>query len=131
MWLPVILSAVILLLYMVFSKYVDCSQATGFGMVMTELPLIWLIIVKVTALFTSGVHLSGDRIAVKYSKGYSFHTVSVSRRKLAVVTVIQSPFQRIFGKSTVKFRIVGKEKTWHTVKALKYADSEIIIDMLK
>ncbi len=129
-WLPVILASGVLLLYLCFGSSSDYSQASGFIAVMAEMPILWLIIVKVTALFTSGVRISGDKAVIKYSKGYSFRTVTVSRHKLAEFTVIQSPFQRTLGKCTVKFRVMGKENISHTVKALKYADSERIAEIL-
>ncbi len=129
-WFPVVIFAVVLLLYLIWGRYSEYSQAAGFAAVMTEIPLIWLIIVKVTALLTSGIWLSDNKAVIKYSKGYSFHTITVNRCKLAELSIVQSPFQRIFSKCNLKFRAESKEQTVHIVKGLHFSDCMDIVHHL-
>jgi len=130
-WFPVIFAAGVFVLYLFIRKDEKYAEFALFGLFMVEIPLTWLLIVKVTALFTSGVLICGESIVIKYSKGFRFHNIIVRLSKISEITSIQSPFQKMLGKCTIKFIAESKEKYAHIIKGLRYSDYTEIIGLLK
>ncbi len=85
-----------------------------------------MIIVKLTSLFTSGISICDERIVVKYSRGFAFHTVIAEQSKLVKISAIQTPFQRIFHKCNLGFYFNGEQSQRHYVRAIKISDAEKI-----
>ena len=97
---------------------------------MAEIPVIWLIIVRLTSLFTSGISIRDGKIAVKYSRGFAFHTVIAEQSRLVKISAIQTPFQRIFHKCNLGFYFNGEQSQRHYVRAIKITDAEKIAEKL-
>lgn len=64
-----------------------------FASIMSEIPLIWLLAVKTTDFFTTGLSFCEKNICAKYSMGYDFHTVIIPKNKIAKILVVQNLFQ--------------------------------------
>lgn len=64
-----------------------------FVAVMSEIPIIWLLIAKFTHFFTTRISYSDKSLCLKYSFGYAFHTILIPKNKIAKITVRQSIFQ--------------------------------------
>lgn len=65
--------------------------------------LVWLTVVRVVSLFTSGIGQGFSLFRLDYCRGLRFHTIIVPADKIASVTIRQSPFQKVSGKCTLSF----------------------------
>ena len=130
-WQPVIAAAAVypvsLIVTFFFPKLADFAD---FLLIMAEIPVIWLIIVRLTSLFTSGISIRDGKIAVKYSRGFAFHTVIAEQSRLVKISAIQTPFQRIYHKCNLGFYFNGEQSQRHYVRAIKITDAEIIAEKL-
>lgn len=130
-WLPVIAAAAVypvsLIVTFFFPKLADFAD---FLLIMAEIPILWLIIIKLTSLFTSGISICDDRIVVKYSRGFAFHTVIAEQSRLVKISAVQTPFQRIFHKCNLGFYFNGEQSQRHYVRAIKVSDAEKIAEKL-
>lgn len=118
-WQPAVISiALIPVVKLCFGLFPLLQIFGSFLIIMAEIPVLWLIVIRITALLTSGVSISGDKISVQYAKGYMFHTITAEKKRLAKLTITQTPFQKIFRKCTINFFFNGEGSLKHSVKAL-------------
>lgn len=130
-WLPAIAAiAIVPASYILERTFPTYSAFSHFVIIMTEIPALWMIAVKITALLTSGISVSGDKIVVRYSAGIGFHTIIAERSRLVKYEITQTPFQRISKKCTVSFSFNGAEGNRHYVKAISLGDAEKIKALL-
>lgn len=126
-WAPVIFAVAaypaLLIIMRIFPEFKEFSH---FVLLMCELLALWLIIIKVTAAVTGGICITGRRIIIRYSKGTAFHTVIAERSRLVKLTVKQTPFQRLFKKTTIAFYFNDKSPVKHQIKAITKTDAEEI-----
>ena len=61
-----------------------------FVAVMSEIPIIWLLIAKFTHFFTTRISYSDKSLCLQYSFGYAFHTILIPKNKISKITVKQS-----------------------------------------
>lgn len=93
-WKPTLAAALILpagkLLQLL---YPDFSGLLGFMRIMLLLPIFWKLLVQLTAFRTSGVSTWGRYICIRYSRGFTLHTVLADREALAGVQVTRTAWQ--------------------------------------
>lgn len=130
-WAPVISAALIYpaagVIPAFFPKFSDLAY---FTMIMGEIPALWMILVKLAAVFTSGISVYEDKIMIRYSRGFDFHTVVGERSRLVKMSVTQTVFQRLFKKCTVSLYFTGEQSQRHFVKAIRTRDAEKIAVLL-
>ncbi len=116
-----------------FSDYLlwDDRGLWKFLAVMAYIPLVWLVMVKTAALFTSGITVYSDKIVLRSVVGTVFHTVTAKRENIAMVQVNRNIIQRIFRKCTVVIWFTGETPSRYKVKGLWLKDSRKIAEMLK
>lgn len=130
-WLSVIISALILPLTSIITYFFPSfHQLAVFVTIMAEIPALWSIIIKLTALFTSGITFNDGYIQINYSKGFKFHTVITEPEKVAKFCIRQSVFQKIFKKCTVFIYFGSETSVKHTVKAIPVDDAKKILDTI-
>lgn len=130
-WSPVIIALCIYPAYNVIpSFFPKLSELSYFAVIMTEIPTIWMIIVKIAAASTSKIVIYEDKIMICFSKGFGFHTVVSDTDKLVKVRVTQTVFQRLFRKCTVSFYFNSENVQRHFVKGIKSSDAKKIAVML-
>lgn len=130
-WFSVIISALILPLTSIITYFFPpFHQLAVFVTVMAEIPALWSVVVKLTALCTSGITFNDGYIQINYSKGFSFHTAIAEPEKVAKFYIKQSPFQRIFKKCTVSIYFGSEVSVRHTVKAIPVDDAQKILDTI-
>lgn len=64
-----------------------------FALVTSEIPIFYLLIVKLVSFFTTGIACDEDSISLHYCNVYQFHTVIIPKDKIATVTLSQNGFQ--------------------------------------
>ncbi|MCM1315346.1 MAG: PH domain-containing protein [Prevotella sp.] len=130
-WQPVIASLIVFPVHIFIKKYIpEISELLFFFAVMLEILLIWLIAVKLTAFFTSGISVYDDKIMVRCSKMVGFHTVVAERRKLVKFEIQQPIFQKISGKCSIVLWFGGEERSHFKVRAMRVEDVKKISAML-
>lgn len=131
-WLPVILGAAIVPAQRriggFFPRFEELSH---FVMIMAEVLLVWFILIKLTAWWTSGVALYDDKVLVRCCKWSLFHTVISERRKLVKVTFEQTVFQKFWGTCSIGFWFEGEEYKKYKVKSMSVRNALKIAALLE
>lgn len=131
LWLPLLMSAVCPVGgYLLLKFFSDWSRIIIFGTIMCEIPSIWLLIVKITAFFTTGLFVSEKGIAAKYCNGYAFHTVAVQRERIAKIKISQTIFQYNMHSCDVYIYTNSEFTKSHIVKNMPYeAAKELLTEL--
>jgi len=97
---------------------------------MAEIPLVWLMIVKIAALLTSGISFHDDMIMIRCSKWNSFHTVIGNVSKVAKVEVEQNLLQKLSRRCAVSIWFGSEEYKRFKVKAMSEEEGLKIAEKL-
>lgn len=116
-----------------FSDYLlwDDRGLWKFLAIMAYIPLVWLVLVKVAALCTSGITVYSDRIILRCVTGTKFHTVTAKRNNVTMVQINRNIIQRIFRKCTIVIWFTGETPSPYKVKGIWHRDGIKIAEMLK
>lgn len=102
------------------------SELSGFITFMLSIPFVWLILVKTTALFTSGISIRDERVIIRSSLWTAFHTVIGGKRDVVQVEVRQSVFSKPWKKCDVVLWFGGEAKSCYIVRSLHINDARKI-----
>lgn len=106
------------------------AELAKFTAIMLEIPSVWLISVKIVALYTSGISLYDDKIVVRCSKWTSFHTVVADRRNVVKIDIQQSLFQLLNGRCSIHLWFCGEIGTRYMVRSVSLEDALKISSIL-
>ncbi|MGN0674645.1 MAG: PH domain-containing protein [Oscillospiraceae bacterium] len=98
-----------------------------FLLVMAEIPAVYLLIVKITAKFTSGIGLSDSAVTMKYCSGSQFHTVIIPKSRVVYVRLSRSIFQRFNGCCDVWVYSRGERAAKHRIRGIRFDEAEKIV----
>lgn len=98
--------------------------------VFLEVPVCWLIIVKLRAFFTTGITIEDDFCCIKYSRFYAYHTILADTSKLVKVQVIQNFIDKRIGRCRMKFNFSSEKAKSHYIKGIGIKDALKIIRQL-
>ncbi|MEG1869210.1 MAG: PH domain-containing protein, partial [Oscillospiraceae bacterium] len=94
MWNPLVVIAAIISASLVgVIALPEWKELIGWLCLMGVIPTLWFLTVRIIDRFTGGIGITKECITVKYSKGFSFHTVVIPLQKIAMVRSVQSVFQ--------------------------------------
>ena len=132
---PVIAAIVVIPLYhlsrdAVNSFFPKLTELFHFAAVMAEIPLVWLVIVKIAALLTSGISFHDDMIMIRCSKWNSFHTVIGNVGKVAKVEIEQNLLQKMSKRCAVSIWFGSEEYKRFKVKAMNEEEAIKIAEKL-
>jgi uncharacterized membrane protein YdbT with pleckstrin-like domain len=102
----------------------------NFFAIMLEIPLLWYLVICVISLFTSGFSLKDGQLCIRYSKGFTFHTILVSNVKVAKVSITQTIFQKRTDNYNVVFYLTTEQSKGHKVKGMPKSAIEPFISKL-
>lgn len=88
--------------------------------ILAMLPLIWLIVVKIAAAFTTSVGFDNGYCTITYCKFYRFHKTVVDTGRISKITVTQNPLQRISKTCNLKVYTCAEKTDRHVVKGLNH-----------
>ena len=88
--------------------------------ILTTIPLLWLVMVKAAAAFTTSIGFENGYCTLSYCKWYSFHKSIAALDRVSMVTVMQNPFQKISHTCAVRVYTNSESTDYHTVKGLNY-----------
>ncbi len=86
------------------------------------IPALWLCIVRLVASQTSGIGSDSRLIRLDYCRGFSFHSVSVEKNRIAKVGVRRSMFQLRSGKCSLSLSICYPRTSRHKISAIGYSE---------
>lgn len=130
-WMPTITAVLILPVTSLITYFFPpFHELAVFVTIMSEIPAVWMIIIKITDLCTSGITFNNGYIQINYSKRFTFHTVITEPEKVAKFYIKQSPFQKIFKKCTVCIYFGNENYVKHTVKAIPIDDAMKIFNTI-
>lgn len=99
------------------------SEIFRFACIIFELPAMWLLVVKASSIFTTGVGAGNGYASFSYCSLYKFHTVLVKKSSISICGLYQTPFQKFRKNVSFKFNIHGESKMSHKVKNFPLDDA--------
>ncbi|MGN1480786.1 PH domain-containing protein, partial [Porcipelethomonas sp.] len=99
-----------------------------FVAIMAEIPFVWLLVVKIAALFTSGITIENDFCCIRYSRFYAFHTILADKEKLVKVQIIQNPVDKKLGRCRMDFYFNAETPKSNKIKGIRIQDAKKIIE---
>jgi len=127
-WQPVIFGLSLIPAYRISVHFLPALKNLIFFLViMLAIPSVWLTVIRITALCTSGISIYDDKIILRCSKWTSFHTVVAERKNIVKFEIKQTVFQKYTNKNCrVSVWLCGETKARYTVRALKMSDVQNI-----
>ena len=102
----------------------DWSGIIKFLLIMGEIPSLYLIAVKITAKFTTGIGFGDDTLTLKYCTFSQFHTVIVPKNRIAYVKLTRTVFQLLNGTCDVWVYSRGERASKHRVRGIDVKKAE-------
>lgn len=96
--------------------------------IMAEIPFVWLFIIKIIALYTSGITIEDDFCCIRYSRFYAFHTILADKDKLVKIQLIQNPFDKKLGRCRLDFYFNTEVPKNNKVKGIRIQDAKRILE---
>lgn len=100
------------------------SDIIKFLLIMGEIPSLYLIAVKITAKFTTGIGFGDDTLTLKYCTFSQFHTVIVPKNRIAYVKLTRTVFQLLNGTCDVWVYSRGERASKHRVRGIDVKKAE-------
>lgn len=100
------------------------SDFISFGMLMLEIPMLWMLVVKTVAWRTTGITVQGNLLCVRYCRGFRFHTLLADQGALAKIQIRVSPFQRWYRKCDLHLYFYGSIPHGHPLLGFRIQDVE-------
>ena len=113
---------------LMLNLYPSLTEIIRFVLFMAEIPLVWLFIVKLVSVFTSGFSIEDDQLCICYCRVFAYHTIIAKKDKISKIKIRQSIWQRYFKKCDVIFYLNSKTSKGHIIKALSLSDVEKILE---
>lgn len=98
---------------------------------MLTLPFVWLLILRIIDRCTAGIGVSARQITLRYSRGYTFHTVIIPRERINYVRIRYSIFQKWAGNCDVLVYTYGELGHCHKVENLRMKDVKDLLRLLE
>ena len=89
-----------------------------------------MIMVKIYAIFTSGVTIEESQIIIHCSRWTTFHTVIAERGNIVKMELDQTIFQRFNRKCSLSVWLSGESVSKYTIQAMNLSDCLRIAEML-
>ena len=105
---------------MVVKTIPDWKSALTNLAVISMVPLVWLVIVKVNAAFNTAVGFEGGHCMLSYCRYYRFHKASVRMDRISKIKITRNPFQRMNGTCHLYVYTSAEGSSRHVVKGLNY-----------
>ncbi|MCM1227103.1 MAG: PH domain-containing protein [Clostridium sp.] len=115
---------IFLIFYPLFSKFVLPIA------VMAEIPSVWICIVRIASLLSTGISFNDDFICIIYSKMFSFHTVLVHQEKIIKVQIIQNPIQKKLNRCRLDFYFSSEIPKKNVLRGININDAKRVLHIL-
>ncbi|MCD8006010.1 MAG: PH domain-containing protein [Oscillospiraceae bacterium] len=105
--------------FVLFALFPSWRSVIRVGLIVAEIPAIWLIIVKTLAIFKTGIAVNGDYITMRYSSFYTFHTVVVPKDRIVKVMIKQTYLQNLTGNCSAVIYTASSGISKHVITGLR------------
>ena len=105
---------------MVVKTIPDWKSALTNLAVISMLPLVWLVVVKINAAFNTAVGFHDGHCILSYCRFYRFHRASVKLDRISKIRIRRNPFQRMNGTCHLYIYTSAEGKCKHIIKGLNY-----------
>lgn len=89
------------------------------AMAIAMVPAIWLAMCKTLSMFITGIGFNDGFITMRYSRGYTFHTVVAPKDSIAKIILRQSPFQKFSGLCTLIVYTCSDSRERHLIYGMR------------
>lgn len=89
-------------------------------LVIITVPLLWLVIVKAVAAFSTSVGFNERGCVMNYCRWYKFHKVFLPKENISKIRIVRNPMQMINHTCTLKIYTVGEGSRCHTMFSLPF-----------
>ena len=97
-WPPVIgIGAVIAVRLLTLWLFPHLAQMIHFFALMLIIPLLWFLVIRIVTLFTQSVSMDDCNVQFQFSRGSTFHTITVPRDHIVRADLMQTPIQKQYG----------------------------------
>ena len=114
---------VVLLALLMLNFFPSWDSMIYFVCAISLIPLVWLLIVKIVADFTTGIGYSSDCLVLKYCRHFEFHTVIVPVEKISMIQITQSIAQKATDNCTLKVYTNAERTKYHLIHFLTYSQT--------
>lgn len=97
-WPPITgLAAVITARFLALWLIPNLSEIIRFFSIMLVLPLSWFLLIRIVTLLTQSVAMDEQYVQLHFSRGFTFHTITVRREHIVRMDLQQTPLQKRYG----------------------------------
>lgn len=128
-WLPLFLvigvAVVMSLLCMVADGWKNALIFIG---IMLEIPLVYLLIVKIIAKMSAGIDVNDKTVTISYCRVTRYHTVVVPKDRIAYIEIRRTVLQRASGCCDVIIYTRGECVKAHRVRGMVFTDAIDLVE---
>ena len=96
-WLPAVLIIGVAVSAAMLSSMAMWDSAAGFVGIMLEIPLMYLLTVRIVAKICAGIGVNDNSLMVSYCRGVRLCTAIVPKDRIAYIAIRRTFFQRVGG----------------------------------
>ena len=130
-WPPVIgIGAVIAVRLLTLWLFPHLAQMIHFFALMLIIPLLWFLVIRIVTLFTQSVSMDDCNVQFQFSRGSTFHTITVPRDHIVRADLMQTPIQKQYGACHLYLICNGPKQQRFKLTALPEQAARTIIAAL-
>lgn len=131
LWQPVIgLVALLPLRWILVWMFPQVRSLIRFVLGMLVIPLGWLLLIRTVSLFCQYISLDPQTVQLHFSRGFTFHTMTVQKERVVRVDIVQNFFQKRYGVCHVYLMLQGPRKKRYKLTALPLDAARKLADEL-
>ncbi|MDD2955065.1 MAG: PH domain-containing protein [Oscillospiraceae bacterium] len=115
--------------WFLISRFPDWADFTLFAGLMASVPAYWFLTVRLIDFSSSGLGRTGDCYTLRYSSGYSLHTVMLPREHVTFVYLRQSPIQKLDDRCDVKIYSSAENRRVHHIRNIDRKEAIAVLDI--
>ena len=101
-----------------------------FCSVMLIIPLVWLLCIRIVAMFTESVTMDDQHLQMHFCSWFTFHTITVNHARIVRTDLMQTPAQKMYGVCHLYITGNGPRQQRFKLTALPEAKAREIVETL-
>ena len=130
-WPPVIgLCAILPARFILLWLLPNLGAIIRFCSVMLIIPLVWLLCIRIVAMFTESVTMDDQYLQMHFCSWFTFHTITVNHARIVRTDLMQTPAQKMYGVCHLYITCNGPRQQRFKLTALPEAKAREIVETL-
>ena len=130
-WPPVIgLCAILPARFILLWLLPNLGAIIRFCSVMLIIPLVWLLCIRIVAMFTESVTMDDQYLQMHFCSWFTFHTITVNHARIVRTDLMQTPAQKMYGVCHLYITCNGPRQQRFKLTALPEAKARKIVETL-